>query len=323
MPWVNAISKLSRKRRGRSCWAYSLLFFGAGLGASFLLGPLTGLKFLTFYPAIAAAALICGWIHGILVLVASTLAAWYFFHEPQFAFAPADPRTLAGLLGFLLVGGFIVLLLAALRETVARLERANQMQEALFRELQHRVANNLQIVVSMLRNAQRNLGQPEATAQMLTEAEERIWAMSQLHRRLHDGTAFASGVEPLLNDMLAETFRDMPVRVTLKLEETLDLSIDQVTAMILLVNEAALNSAKHVFARGLGRRFDVSLTREADGRLQLLIRDDGPGMKEEMKSDDAPSLGLNLMRAFATQLGGTLALSSSDGMALRVDFTPS
>jgi len=47
-----------------------------------------------------------------------------------------------------------------LRETVRRLEIARIAQVTLFGELQHRVANNLQLVVALLRNAQRNLRNP-------------------------------------------------------------------------------------------------------------------------------------------------------------------
>lgn len=319
MPWVHQLSRVSIERGGALPWALALLLFVASLEARLVLPPvLIGLAFITFYPAIVAATLICGWRQGTLLLFLSILAGWYFYLEPANSFARKD-ATAIGI--FLLAGGFSVVVVAALRETVRRLELAKAAQESLFRELQHRVANNLQLVVALLRNAQRNLRNPVVAAETLSEAEERIIAMSQLHRRLNDGTAFVEGIEPILRAMLAQTFRNMPVTVTVNVKGGAVLSIDQMTAMTLLVNEAALNAAKHVFSKGLGTRFDVSLSKDESGNLRLSITDDGPGMSIQADRG-AGSLGIGIMEAFAKQLGGSLEVADGPGTSLNVEFAP-
>lgn len=319
MPWVHKLSEASIKRQGPASWAVALALFSVSVAVRILFDPfLSGMKFITFYPAIALATLVCGWPEGALVVMLSALAGWRFFVEPQGSFASAT--TLGAIVGFLIVGGFIVVLVAALREAVRRIELAKAVQETLFSELQHRVANNLQLVVSLLRNAQRNLRNPVVAAETLNEAEERIMAMSQLHRRLHDGTAYASGLEPLLREILLHAFRDLPVKATVDVNGAPDLSIDQMTAITLLVNEAALNAAKHVFSKGLGTMFNVSLSQEA-GRLHLKISDNGPGMSSQGADEATRSLGIGIMEAFATQLGGSLEVGRGAGTSLSVEFT--
>jgi two-component system, sensor histidine kinase PdtaS len=188
--------------------------------------------------------------------------------------------------------------------------------------LQHRVANNLQLVVSLLRNAQRNLRHPVIAAETLTDAEERILALAQLHRRLNDGTAFTYGLNTLLREMLSNAFRDLPVTFQVDVGDLPDLSIDQMTAIALLVNEAALNAAKHVFSKGLGARFDVALSQVESGRLHLVIRDDGPGMSAEVIDAQARSLGMGIMESFAKQLGGPLEVEGQGaGTSLSVEFS--
>ena len=113
----------------------------------------------------------------------SALAAWYFFLPPFWSFALSGPETVASLIGFLLVGGLDVLLVAALVEVIRRLEVSAGTQEDLFRELQHRVANNMQFVASMRRLARRDVADPPA-AEVLEQAAARIAAMARLHRRL-------------------------------------------------------------------------------------------------------------------------------------------
>ncbi len=318
---MNYLSKLSRKRGGSWAWAVALSLFAASLGVRlFFASSLTGLTFLMFYPAVTLSALICGWQQGLAILCLSTLAAWYFFLGPTFSLAQKDTQVSAAFIAFAFVGGFLVVLLAVLRETVRRLDIAKAAQETLFSELQHRVANNLQLVVSLLRHARRHLRNPVVAAETLSEAEERILAMSQLHRRLHDGTAFVYGLHPLLREMLLNTFRDLPVRVRVDIGDVPDLSIDQMTAIALLVNEAAINAAKHVFSKGLGTEFIVSLSSDESAGVQLSIGDDGPGIEVEAGEGPEASLGMGLMEAFAAQLGGSLEVVNDAGMSLSVKF---
>ncbi|KAF2990178.1 DUF4118 domain-containing protein [Methylocystis sp. MJC1] len=320
MPWVHKIHTASIKRRGILPWAVALLFFATSLSARILLEPvLAGMKFLTFHPAIVAATLICGWRQGVFILLLSTVTAWYLFLEPTNSFELKDPSAAGALIGFLLVGAFNIVLVGALRETIRRVELAKSVQETLFRELQHRVANNLQLVVALLRNARRNLRNPVVAAETLNDAEARILAMSELHRRLHDGTAYADGLERLLREMLGHAFRDLPVKVTVDVSGASDLTIDQMTAMTLLVNEAAINAAKHVFSKGLGTRFEVALSKNENGHLHLVIKDDGPGMAGAAETESG-SLGKGIMEAFATQLGGSLEVAPGAGTALSVEF---
>lgn len=321
MPWVHKLNELPIRRPGPWPWLVALSLYGAALAVRLMFAPLLeGMKFLTFYPAVAAATLLCGWPQGLVVLVLSTVTAWYLFFTPFRSFDVPDASTAGALVGFLIVGGFNVLIVAALREAVRRADTAMAAQETLFRELQHRVANNLQLVVALLRNAQRNLRNPVAAAETLSEAEERIMAMSQLHRRLHDGTAYGNGLEPLLKEVLANAFGNLPVSVRVQVNGASDLSIDQMTAITLLTNEAALNAAKHVFSKGLGTRFDVSLSKDTAGRLNLLINDDGPGMAPQAVDANVKSLGMGLMEAFATQLGGSLKIAGTEGTSLSVAF---
>lgn len=243
---------------------------------------------------------------GAVVLILSAFSAWYFFLEPLGTLAFKDVSTAGALTGFLLAGGFMLPVVATLRETIRRLKISKAVRETLFRELQHRVANNLQLVVTSLRSAQRSLRNSEAAAETISEAENRIMAMSQLHRCLLDGTAYADGFEPLLSIYVKGEF---------------DLSIDQMTALTLLVNEAALNAVKHVFSKGKGTLFNVSMCKDENGNARLLIEDDGPGIGTQVTNKETRSLGMGIMQAFATQLGGSLKVAPAAGTSLMVEFT--
>ena len=318
MAWVAKVSRLSTKLRGPQAWLVAGAFFGVSLAIRILLAPwLDPIKFLTFYPAIAGATLLCGWTRGVAVLLLSAAAAWYLFYPPAYSFEIKDANTVVALIGFLLVGGFLVVLVAGMSDLIKRLEFANRAQESLFQELQHRVANNLQVVVAMLQGVRRDLSD-EATAEAIANAQDRIAMMSNLHRRLYDRNAYENGLAPLVTDVLQQVFRDLPVRVEVEIARDVHLSLDQMTAISLLVNEAAMNAAKHVFRKGTGTTFKVELLKQRDG-LRLLIHDDGPGIRRDLTSE-RQSLGMSIMQTFARQLGGSLRLNGPTGTTLKVEF---
>ena len=320
MTWVAKVHRLSTKLQGPQSWIVALVFFGASLGVRILFAPwLDPLKFLTFYPAIAAATLLCGWPRGALVLLLSAATAWYLFFEPTYSFEIKDKNTIAAIIGFLLVGGFLIMLVAGMADLIERLDIAYRLQEGLFRELQHRVSNNLQIVVATLQGAKRDTTD-EATAAAIVLAQDRIAMMSELHRRLCDRTAYENGLAPLLDDVLREAFHDLSVRVHVNIAEV-NLSLDQMTAILLLVNEAALNAAKHVFRKGAGSYFKVELLNQPDGGFRLLIHDDGPGLQRQ-RTSERKSLGMSIMQTFARQLGGSLSINGPTGTTLKVEVPP-
>ncbi|MGG5820342.1 hypothetical protein [Falsiroseomonas sp. HW251] len=81
------------------------------------------------------------------------------------------------------------------------------------------------------------------------------------------------------------------------------LSVRAVTALVLLVNEAAINACKHVFRPRRGTRFSVRLHEGEDGIVDLATRDDGPGFPPAV-------------------LGGALQWLDGPGAGLSVAFRP-
>ncbi len=76
LAWVSHLSSLTRRASAARCWAVSLALFAASLAARFALGDLlASIPFLTFFPAVVASTLLCGWRLGALVLVLSARAA--------------------------------------------------------------------------------------------------------------------------------------------------------------------------------------------------------------------------------------------------------
>jgi two-component sensor histidine kinase len=321
MVWERLL-RAAYRQSALSRWALALLFLAIATAVRFALRPiLVGEPFITFVPAIIGAAVLCGPAQAATILIASAVIAWIAFMPSLWtgAWPPAEKPFAAAL--YLSVSMFVIVLVTALLDAVRANHRLVRQQETLFRELQHRVANSLQFIASMLVLARQQAAQGEDAVAVLDDAAARIDATGKLHRRMHDTTQYQLGLEPLLRDILADLFAD--VSVTIHIDTGgVKLPLSQMTPVVLLVTEAATNALKHVFRRGLGRRFSVTLA-PAGEMLDLSIRDDGPGLGAEAAAATRHSgLGMQIMDSLAQQLGGPLELAEQGGLVVQVRFRP-
>lgn len=312
---------LGARENGALSWALAIALFVASVVAALVLSPLLDtFPFITFFPTTLAVTLLCGRRQGASIMVLSALAAWCFLTEPRFSFAFPDFGVVLSIARFLIVGTFFVVLIEVFAQAVQQLNKTARLNEDLFHELQHRVANNLQIVAATLEKAQRGI-QDSIALEAIDHAIARVHSMARLHRRLYDAAAYAQGLEPILRDVLLETFRALPVNIKFDIRYK-ELSVAEMTAIALLVNEAAINSAKHVFRPRSGTMFGVSLVEADSGLLQLTIQDDGPGIPAQAAAGLQPQrFGFAVMRGLATQLGGSLEIPEGPGTTLQVEFS--
>jgi two-component sensor histidine kinase len=93
--------------------------------------------------------------------------------------------------------------------------------------------------------------------------------------------------------------------------EPLEIDPDRAVPFGLLVNELATNAIKHAFPHGTGH---VMLSVEKVGdQIELLVADDGVGMKNKDSAKVSEKRGSEYVAIFVRQLGGTIAPSLSEG----------
>jgi len=294
-------------------WLEAFVLFGVAFAVRFSVGPLHGAtRFLTFYPAILVAAVLLGWKEATFVLALSLSAGWYFFLPPGMSLLPA---------GWAFVGGLNIAIIIALKALAQELAEANERQRLLFQELQHRVANTLQSTVGRLETVRRRMSSsPAEAANVLDETIQQMSASAYMHRRLHDTTLFNQPLEAMLREVVATVIDQSAISLKFDIEEV-NLSLDQKSVIAMLVMEVANTSAKHVFERNLGSRFEVALLALPGHRAVLKVRDDGPGTTD--CSDVASSkqkLGMRILQGLADQLHGTLTTELDQGREVMVDF---
>ena len=184
------------------------------------------------------------------------------------------------------------------------LRASNARLEALLGEVNHRVANSLQLVSAMVRLQASALADP-AAREALEDTQRRIGAIAQVHRRLYT----SSDVEHVdmreylgaLIDELAETWSSdaAPRRLTLA-AEPIRLPTDRAVSLGVIVTELVTNACKYAYPTGPGE-VRVKLHRDGDALFLLAVEDDGCGMTPQA-SPKGTGLGAKLIRAMAQSL---------------------
>jgi two-component sensor histidine kinase/CheY-like chemotaxis protein len=210
--------------------------------------------------------------------------------------------------------------LLRLKDAEAQKELALQQKELLFRELNHRVKNNLQLISSLLSIQSRRITDPAAREEFRT-AQQRVRAIASLHARLYQSADGIDSVEmhhylrelvDQLRALLLAERRDVDLKFDC---DEFTVNVDRATSIGLIVNELVSNAAKHAFATG-GGTIAVALRVES-GTCILRVTDDGNG---KSAGDQDPGVGLKLVGLFAAQLDGTVAEESDRGLRVTVRF---
>ncbi|XXY46177.1 MASE1 domain-containing protein [Sorangium sp. So ce269] len=219
---------------------------------------------------------------------------------------------------------FIVEDITARRQQERRLSASLAEKDALLKEIHHRVKNNLQVISSMLHLQFGKVTEPDARMQLL-ESERRVRAMALVHEQLYlaadlariDSTTYVKR----LVDMLARAYAIPGRKVTTRIDvapESLD--VDRAVPCGLLINELVSNSYKHAFPDGMSGEIRVRLGRVDRDTVVLAVADTGVGLPPGLELGTTESIGLQLVNAFAAQLGGELGCDRRGGTEIRVTF---
>jgi two-component sensor histidine kinase len=191
---------------------------------------------------------------------------------------------------------------------------ALELNRMLVKDTHHRVKNNLQSIMSMIR--MHNM--PERVKKDL---QSRISAMAAVHEHLYRVDQVSEiNADALIRGIVSALLKgsDPHIRALYDIEPLI-IDRDHATPLALLVSEAVTNSLKH--SAGKTSTIKIALNSVPTGQLLLSIADDGPGFDPGRPSE---GLGRRLIAAMLIQLNGTASYHFNEGTEFRVflDFAP-
>ena len=205
--------------------------------------------------------------------------------------------------------------LAATDVTAARLAEKHKddlirEKHVLLQELQHRVANSLQIIASVLMQSARRV-QSEETRLHLHDAHSRVMSIAMLQKQLAVTQLESVELRTYFADLcrsISASMIDDPRRLTLEtiVDDTATRS-DVSVSMGLIVTELVINAIKHAFPdQTTGGKITVSFAAD-EGDWLLSVSDNGAGMPVGKKLAK-PGLGTGIVEALSKQLEASVTV---------------
>jgi two-component sensor histidine kinase len=225
----------------------------------------------------------------------------------------------------------VKLLLAIADVTDARLaqrlmEDLLREKAILYQELQHRVANSLQIIASVLMQSARRMTSPEGRTH-LYEAHSRVMSVAALQQQLVassvDDVSLSAYFTDLCDSIGASMIHDRE-RLTLTVVADAGVATSDVAVSLgLIVTELVINALKYAFPNDRDGAIVVGYTSDAPD-WTLNVSDNGVGM---LRGGDTPAkvgLGSSIVDALARQLHAEVRLADANpGVSVSIVHTPS
>lgn len=187
----------------------------------------------------------------------------------------------------------------------------NSENETLLKEIHHRVKNNLQIVISLLRMQSMEMKSDESKT-YFTEAINRIMAMFLVHKKLYGEKELSKidlekYIKELVNDIIAISLDKNNIELLIKVNVEY-LSLDTIMPLGLLINELASNSLKHAF-------------NDKKGQISIVINQTGDKFDFDYSDNgiwktpvsDRVSFGVELIDILTDQMNGSKVLHTEKG----------
>jgi two-component sensor histidine kinase len=200
----------------------------------------------------------------------------------------------------------------AIESNQAELRDLVRERDVLIRELNHRVKNNLQIMLSLLHMGGRDIT-AETAQERLKSLMGRVRTLAEIHRLLYQEFEERPAVDRYLERLAAllGEFYDLkfaPVEIDPEMRG-IGARIGQSISVGLVLNELVANARKHAFPDGRSGSIRLRLRKvqgQAEDQAHLTVEDDGVGLPKDFDFAAGSSTGTRIVSALARQLGGRL-----------------
>lgn len=248
---------------------------------------------------------------GLIVLVVAGVVITFFRYTREVAQARDDVRILNTSLE------------DRVNRRTADLAKARDRAELLLTEVNHRVANSLQLVSALVRLQANSVGD-QAAKRALAETQARINAIASVHKRLYSsGDVRYVSLDEYLSALLEQLETSMRAEghsASLKYDlEPVRMQTDASVNLGVVVTEWVTNAFKYAYPEKPGE-VRVRLKRAARDKVELVVEDDGVGRQQDMIAKGT-GLGTRIVNAMAATMRAEIEyLTGSPGTTARLTF---
>jgi two-component sensor histidine kinase len=200
--------------------------------------------------------------------------------------------------------------------------RSLHKHATFYKEIHHRVKNNLQNIASLLRMQLRRLDRVPAE-QALSDSIARIMSISLVHDTLSQGEIGMVDLGRLVGSISKFSESEAVLRPNITLDasgSSIMIPSREATSLALVVNELVQNAVKHGIKDMNKGRLLIGIEQK-DGDVSITVKDDGPGLPEYFDPNTDGNLGLTIVRTLVKdELKGQFEIDCSSGTCAKITF---
>jgi len=207
-------------------------------------------------------------------------------------------------------------------EQLINLSKTLKQKQVLLSELQHRVKNNLQHVISIL-EIQKESVDFNTIDELIRGNQNRIHSMALLHKKLNvadnandvDLERYISELAELVKD----SYDNYQKKITLKMQcNVKNISIEKALPIGLIITELVSNSMKHAFKKRSIGIIKIEISKDQNTN-KLYYFDNGDGFDFNKSSEKG--LGQEIIKGLIDQLNGDVDAKNNNGFELSIKFS--
>ena len=206
------------------------------------------------------------------------------------------------------------------------IKKALREKEVMLKEIHHRVKNNLQIIISLLKLQAAQIKDKQAL-KAFEDSKARIRSISLVHEKLYRSEDFSKiDLGGYIESLAQELFRAYQTtdRISLDLHiQDIVLGINTAIPCGLILNELITNALKHAFPKGKKGRIRISFRPLKSQLYELSVQDNGVGIPDHIHVEETESLGLRLIKILTEQIGGSVTVKRDKGTIFTIKFPSS
>jgi two-component sensor histidine kinase len=195
-----------------------------------------------------------------------------------------------------------------------------KVKSAMIKEVHHRLKNNLQLLISVMRMQARR-AQTDEAKELLGEAMNRLLSISVIHESLSYSEGDTLNLKDVVMQIVPQTQMSLVgphrhIRIRVEKADDIVLPTNKVTTCALVFNELLLNAVKHGFQERQSGEIRIYLYDRGD-QVELIMDDTGQGLPEDFSPEQSASIGLDIIRTLVQDdLKGTITFTTrSEGGA--------
>lgn len=213
-----------------------------------------------------------------------------------------------------------------LQQRAERSAGENETVTYQLQEIQHRVKNHLQMIVSMIRLQSER--PHDAAEQDYRALAHRVETLQLLYQEMSDIPSSQTGRSSVpmgaYVSRIASAIGHLEGRENVRLNirtESFDVSVDTAARVGLIASEIITNAFQHAFVDSRGGLVEVTLRHLSQGVMRLEVMDDGVGMSENTAWPNTNSMGGSIVRTLADGISAKLSVTRGvTGTAVIVDI---